>query len=85
MSQILSHQIIKASNNCIKQTPFIFLHGLYGFKSNLRGIARSLSIILNQDRDFVLMDLRNHGQSFHSNHMTLEVCYFHLLFENNMF
>ena len=73
MKQILSHQIIE-SNRTIKQRPFVFLHGLYGFKSNLRGIARLLSSnnYLNNDRDFILMDLRNHGNSFHSNIMSLE-------------
>ena len=74
MKQILSHQIIKANNPITKRTPIVLLHGLFGFKSNLRGIARKLSseTYLNNDRDFIMMDLRNHGNSFHSNDMALE-------------
>lgn len=40
----------------------VFLHGLYGSGRNLQNIARDLA----QDYQVYLLDLRNHGQSFHS-------------------
>lgn len=45
--------------------PIILLHGLFGSASNLGGVARALS-----DRFTVYsVDLRNHGQSPHAQHM----------------
>ena len=40
----------------------VFLHGLYGFGRNWQSIARELA----QDYQVYLLDLRNHGLSFHS-------------------
>jgi len=46
--------------------PVIFLHGLLGSKTNMTGIARALA---DRYHTFVL-DLRNHGDSFHHRSMT---------------
>jgi pimeloyl-ACP methyl ester carboxylesterase len=43
-------------------TPLIILHGLYGSSDNWAGIARTLS----QDFRVIVPDLRNHGNSPHS-------------------
>ena len=69
---VLSHTIISpmlksASNNA--KLPLIAMHGLFGFKSNLRTIVANSAI--NNDRTVVTVDLRNHGDSFHSNEMSL--------------
>lgn len=44
--------------------PIIFLHGLFGSKSNSRTVSRALARDL--DRDVYCLDLRNHGDSPHS-------------------
>lgn len=46
--------------------PVIFLHGLLGSKANMTGIARSLA---DRYHTFVV-DMRNHGESFHHSSMT---------------
>ena len=46
--------------------PVIFLHGLLGSKTNMTGVARSLA---ERFHTFVV-DLRNHGDSFHHSSMT---------------
>jgi esterase len=43
------------------QPPVVLLHGLFGSKENLNGIARSL----HEHTNVIAIDLPNHGQSFH--------------------
>ena len=49
--------------------PFIILHGLYGASDNWLGIARSMQ----NDFEFFIPDLRNHGQSEHSGEFNYSV------------
>jgi pimeloyl-ACP methyl ester carboxylesterase len=49
----------------INQTPLIILHGLFGSHRNWHAIARQLS----KTRKVYALDMRNHGQSPHSQHM----------------
>ncbi len=49
------------------KTPIIFLHGLFGSKSNNRTVSKELSTLLNCD--IYCLDLRNHGDSPHSERM----------------
>jgi len=46
-------------------TPLVLVHGLFGAGENLMGIARAFG-----NRPVALVDLRNHGRSFHSVSMT---------------
>jgi esterase len=46
-------------------TPLLLIHGLFGASENLMGIARAFT-----DRPVALVDLRNHGRSFHADTMT---------------
>ena len=43
----------------------VFIHGLFGDMNNLGVIARAFS----KSHDILRLDLRNHGQSFHSDNM----------------
>lgn len=45
--------------------PLLLIHGLFGASENLMGIARAF-----EDRPVSLVDLRNHGRSFHADSMT---------------
>jgi esterase len=45
--------------------PLLLIHGLFGASENLMGIARAF-----KDRPVALLDLRNHGRSFHASSMT---------------
>ncbi|GAA5315457.1 MAG: alpha/beta fold hydrolase [Candidatus Pelagadaptatus aseana] len=45
--------------------PVLLVHGLFGAGENLLGIARAID-----DRPVCLVDLRNHGRSFHADSMT---------------
>ncbi|KTF85389.1 hypothetical protein cypCar_00033926 [Cyprinus carpio] len=45
-------------------TPLVFLHGLFGSKSNFHSIAKSL--VQRTDRKVLTVDARNHGKSPHS-------------------
>ncbi|GMM36633.1 Imo32 protein [Saccharomycopsis crataegensis] len=47
-----------------KNSPIVFLHGLFGSKSNNRTVAKQLSSLLT--RDVYCLDLRNHGDSPHT-------------------
>lgn len=72
MDKILSHEILRCGKSLeLQKTPLIFIHGLYGCKSNLLRIAKH-SAIINQ-RDCYLFDLRNHGDSFHLPNMHVPV------------
>ncbi|KAG5284494.1 hypothetical protein AALO_G00027330 [Alosa alosa] len=51
-------------------TPLVFLHGLFGSKSNFHSIARSL--VQRTGRKVVTVDARNHGTSTHSPIITYE-------------
>uniref|UniRef100_A0A183C4F0 sn-1-specific diacylglycerol lipase ABHD11 n=1 Tax=Globodera pallida TaxID=36090 RepID=A0A183C4F0_GLOPA len=51
-----------------KTNPLVIVHGLFGHKSNWRGIASALQKEL-QNRVFVV-DMRNHGESPHSSDST---------------
>lgn len=46
----------------------ILLHGLLGKGKNLTSLAK----LLQNDFDCLLVDLRNHGQSFHSDENSLD-------------
>ncbi|GAB3090970.1 alpha/beta fold hydrolase [Aestuariicella hydrocarbonica] len=46
-------------------TPLILVHGLFGASENLMGIARAFD-----NRPVSLVDLRNHGRSFHADTMS---------------
>ncbi|MCC4265571.1 alpha/beta fold hydrolase [Oceanimonas baumannii] len=46
--------------------PVILVHGLFGSLDNLNGLNRALS----EHFEVIAVDLRNHGQSFHSEEMT---------------
>ncbi len=45
--------------------PLLLIHGLFGASENLMGIARAFP-----ERPVALVDLRNHGRSFHSDSMS---------------
>ena len=47
----------------IFKSPLIFLHGLFGSRSNNRTVAKQLAVTL--DRDVYCLDLRNFGESPH--------------------
>lgn len=47
--------------------PIVFLHGLFGCKSNNRTVSKKLALML--DRDVYCLDLRNHGASPHIGRM----------------
>ena len=52
----------------INNKPLIFLHGLFGSGRNLQSIAK----YFDDEYDIFLMDLRNHGSSFHNHRMDYE-------------
>ncbi|OOF90299.1 hypothetical protein ASPCADRAFT_519313 [Aspergillus carbonarius ITEM 5010] len=60
----LSYQVFGPEKAEATQSPIVFLHGLFGSKQNNRGISKALARDLN--REIFTLDLRNHGQSFHS-------------------
>ena len=70
---VLSHTIlspVSKSVSNIAKLPIITMHGLFGFKANLRSIVANSKI--NNDRTVVTLDLRNHGDSFHASEMSLD-------------
>uniref|UniRef100_H3B128 sn-1-specific diacylglycerol lipase ABHD11 n=2 Tax=Latimeria chalumnae TaxID=7897 RepID=H3B128_LATCH len=50
--------------------PLVFLHGLFGSKSNFQSIAKA--VVQRTGRKVLTVDARNHGDSPHSPTMTLE-------------
>ncbi|KAL2095388.1 hypothetical protein ACEWY4_010107 [Coilia grayii] len=52
------------------KTPLVFLHGLFGSKSNFQSIAKSL--VQRTGRKVLTVDARNHGKSTHSPMITYE-------------
>jgi len=57
----------KQSDN--DQVPLLILHGLFGTLDNWHNISRKLQ----ENRRVIGVDLRNHGKSFHSDEMDLEL------------
>lgn len=53
-----------------ESTPLVFLHGLFGSKSNFHSIAKSL--VQRTGRKVLTVDARNHGSSSHSPELTYE-------------
>ncbi|XP_023252841.1 protein ABHD11 [Seriola lalandi dorsalis] len=53
-----------------ESTPLVFLHGLFGSKSNFHSIAKSL--VQRTGRKVLTVDARNHGNSPHSSVLTYE-------------
>lgn len=53
-----------ASTEAPVRAPIVFVHGLFGCKSNTRSVSRALARDL--DRDVYCVDLRNHGDSPHT-------------------
>ncbi|RXN27071.1 alpha beta hydrolase domain-containing 11 [Labeo rohita] len=53
-----------------ESTPLVFLHGLFGSKSNFHSIAKSL--VQRTGRKVLTVDARNHGKSPHSPVLTYE-------------
>ena len=49
-------------------TPLLVLHGLFGMADNWGSFGRSFG----EERQIHLLDLRNHGRSFHSEEMSIE-------------
>lgn len=63
MSQLLNYKIEGQGQ------PIILIHGLFGNLDNLGLLARDLKV----DHQVVSLDLRNHGQSFQSEHHDYEL------------
>ena len=59
------HQTTAPNQN----VPLVLIHGLFGSLSNLGMIARTF----NDSHDVILIDIRNHGRSAHSNDMNYAV------------
>jgi pimeloyl-ACP methyl ester carboxylesterase len=57
------------SSKTTQTPPLLILHGLFGSKQNWKSLATRLSTY----RDVYAVDLRNHGDSFHSTHSTNEM------------
>lgn len=53
------------SNNHANAQTMIFLHGLFGDLNNLGAIAKPFA----ERYSILMVDLRNHGRSFHSDEM----------------
>uniref|UniRef100_A0A3P9NVH4 sn-1-specific diacylglycerol lipase ABHD11 n=1 Tax=Poecilia reticulata TaxID=8081 RepID=A0A3P9NVH4_POERE len=53
-----------------ESTPLVFLHGLFGSKSNFHSIAKSL--VQRTGRKVLTVDARNHGNSPHTPELTYE-------------
>jgi len=61
----LHHQIMGSRT----EHPLVILHGLFGSSDNWRGLAKQLS----QSTQVITVDLRNHGQSPHSNELNYQL------------
>ncbi|KAB8212464.1 hypothetical protein P875_00034031 [Aspergillus parasiticus SU-1] len=64
----LSYQVFGPEKDETSRSPIVFLHGLFGSKQNNRSISKALARDLK--REVFILDLRNHGQSFHSKEHT---------------
>ncbi|OOF50930.1 alpha/beta hydrolase [Rodentibacter genomosp. 1] len=67
-SQLLNYQFHQPKQ-VSKHPTLVFIHGLFGDMNNLGVIARAFS----DDYNILRIDLRNHGQSFHSDSMNYEL------------
>ncbi|KAL4960332.1 putative alpha/beta hydrolase [Aspergillus stella-maris] len=67
----LSYQVFGPEKESATRNPIIFLHGLFGSKQNNRSISRALARDLK--REVYIVDLRNHGASFHDTEHTYPV------------
>ncbi|HBO39166.1 MAG TPA: esterase [Pasteurellaceae bacterium] len=65
---LLHYQFTPPEQSTTRPT-LVFIHGLFGDMNNLGVIARRFS----EHYPILRMDLRNHGQSFHSNEMNYEL------------
>ncbi|KAJ0061657.1 hypothetical protein NL108_005735, partial [Boleophthalmus pectinirostris] len=63
----LSYDVFDGKND---GTPLVFLHGLFGSKSNFHSIAKSL--VQRTGRKVLTVDARNHGTSPHCPELTYE-------------
>lgn len=61
-------RIVPAHNQAKSQETLIFLHGLLNAGRTWRQFV--LNDDISQDRDVLLLDLRNHGESDHHSSMT---------------
>ena len=52
-----------------KGSPIMFIHGLYGCSDNWLSIAKHFSV----NHRLIIPDLRNHGNSFHSNEFSYDI------------
>lgn len=66
--QLLNFQFHQAKQGLHHPT-LVFIHGLFGDMNNLGVIARAFS----EDYNILRIDLRNHGQSFHSESMNYDL------------
>jgi len=66
MKQILFSKILNENS---KEIPLVIFHGLFGMLDNWQ----SLGILFAEKRSVHLVDLRNHGRSFHSEEMNFKV------------
>lgn len=66
MEELIHSKIYGAENG---GTPLLVLHGLFGMADNWGSFGRSFG----EKRQVHLLDLRNHGRSFHSDDMSIEV------------
>ena len=67
-SQLLNYQFHQ-TKQVINSPTLVFIHGLFGDMNNLGVIARTFS----DNYNILRVDLRNHGQSFHSETMNYDV------------
>ena len=67
-SQLLNYQFHQ-TKQAINSPTLVFIHGLFGDMNNLGVIARAFS----DNYNILRVDLRNHGQSFHSETMNYDV------------
>ncbi|QPB43218.1 alpha/beta fold hydrolase [Rodentibacter haemolyticus] len=67
-SQLLNYQFHQ-TKQAINQPTLVFIHGLFGDMNNLGVIARAFS----DNYSILRVDLRNHGQSFHSESMNYDL------------
>lgn len=65
--QLLNYQFSPNPNS--DRPALVFIHGLFGDMNNLGVIARAFV----EDYPILRVDLRNHGQSFHSDEMNYEL------------
>lgn len=67
-AQLLNHQFHQAPQGATHPA-LVFIHGLFGDMNNLGVIARAFS----DEYNILRVDLRNHGQSFHSEKMNYDL------------